>query len=91
MTLLIKLFFYFILYLHHTVSLTSISVLVQISNTVHRHPKHGVICTVESDWPRVIVPVTKWVQININSSTNFCLTVKKVWSANNQVGPATKK
>lgn len=71
----------------HYFALTSISVLVKISNTAHRHSKHGIVGPIETDGPSLIIPVAKGVQVDVYSPTNLSLTVKEVWSSNNQIRP----
>ena len=66
-----------------TLVLTSISILVQISDVADRHPEHGVIRPVEADRPSVIVPVTERVQVDVDGSTDLGLAVEKVGSSDN--------
>lgn len=72
---------------HELYDLTSVSVLINISDVADCHTKHGVIGPVEPDGPSLIVPVAKGVQVDIHCSTDLCLTVKEIWSSNNQIGP----
>lgn len=73
--------------LRTNLEITSISILVEISDATNCHPEHGVVCPVQTDGPGLIIPVAKGVQVDVHSSTNLRLTVKEIWSSNNEIRP----
>lgn len=73
--------------LRTNLEITSISILVEISDATDCHPKHGIVCPVQTDGPGLIVPVAKGVQVDVHSSTDLRLTVKEIWSSNNEICP----
>lgn len=77
--------------LRTNLEITSISILVQISNAADCHPEHGVVGPVQTDGPGLIIPVAKGVQVDVHSSTNLRLAVKEIWSSNNEICPTGQK
>lgn len=73
--------------LRTNLEITSISILVEISDATDCHPEHGVVRPVQTDGPGLIIPVAKGVQVDIHSSTDLRLTVKEIWSSNNEICP----
>lgn len=74
-----------------THALTSVSVLVQISDAADGHPEHGVVGPVETDRPGLIVPVAEGVQVDVHSPADLCLTVKEIRSSDNQIRPSVPR